>query len=255
MEDNKSSERGIKTAVKVFDVIQLIEKVDEPTFTDLTEHVEMADSTLFNYLETLERIGYITKKEGIYHLTLKFLDYGVQVRDQFRVYSLAGDILERTAEETDATVWLAVEQNGKVVYIAREVGDRGIETHVRPGKHNHMHSLAGGKAMLAHFSEERVHEILDEHGMSARTPYTTTSREKLMDELEEIREQGYALNKEETAEGAWAVAAPIIVNGKIHGCIAVPEPIVRMKSKDHRQKIIDQVTSVSNELELKLTYE
>lgn len=255
MNDSISDDRGIKTAVKVFDIIQLIEEVDDPTFTDLTGHVEMADSTLFDYLETLERVGYITKEDGVYRLTLRFFDHGVRLRDQLPVYSLAGNILKQTAEETGATVWLSVEENGKVVYIAREVGDRAIETHAHLGKHDYMHSLAGGKAMLAHFPEEQVHEILDEHGMPARTPYTVTSRDELLDELEEIREQGYALNKEETAEGAWAVAAPIVVNGQVRGCIAVPQPVARMKSDEHCQEIIDRVTSASNELELKLTFE
>lgn len=255
MIQNSAPERGIKTAVRVFDIIQLIEELDEPTFTDLTEHVEMADSSLYDYLVTLEHVGYITKQDGVYRLALRFFEHGVIAKDELPVLSQAQSVLEQTAKESGATVWLQVEENGKSVYVAREVGEHAIETHAHLGKHDHMHSLAGGKAILSQLPEERVLEIIDEHGLPARTPYTITSKDELLDELDEVREQGYALNERETAEGAWAIGAPIVVDGTVHGSIALPEPIARMKSDEHRQELIDLVTSASNEIELKMTFE
>lgn len=249
------SERGIKTAVKVFDIIQLVDGLEEPTFTELTEHVEMADSTLYDYLVTLERVGYVSKEDGVYRLTLRFFDHGIRTRDQLPVLSAARGILKQTAKASEATVWLSVEENGKSVFIAREFGERAIETHARLGKHDYMHSLAGGKAILAHLPEERVLEIIDQYGLPAKTPYTITSREELMENLGNIRDRGYAINNRETAEGAWAIGAPIVVDDHVRGSIAVPEPIARMKSDEHRQEIIDLVTSATNEIELKLTFE
>lgn len=255
MAGQKAPKRGIKTAVKVFDIIQLVDELEDPTFIELTKHLEMADSTLYSYLETLEHVGYVMKHEGSYRLSLRFFDHGIQARDQLSVVSASEDILKQTAKESRATAWLSVEENGKSVHVAREVGDHAIETHAHLGKHDYMHCLAGGKAILSRFSQERVRKIIDQHGLPAKTPYTITSAEELIAELEEVREQGYAINNRETAERAWGVGAPIVVDGHIHGSIAVPEPIAKMKSDEHRQKIIDLVTSASNEIELKLAFE
>jgi DNA-binding IclR family transcriptional regulator len=250
-----NAERGIQTVAKVFDIIQLIEEVGQPTFTELTAHVEMADSTLYDYLTTLERVGYITKDDGVYRLTLRFYGHGRLVREQIPVLEPAKEVLRRTAEETGATVWLMVEENGKAVHIAKEDGEYGIETHGYLGKHEYLHCISGGKAILANLRKKRVTEILDRYGMPPKTPYTITSREELLEELEQIREQGYAINDRETAEGAWAVGAPIMIDGHPEGALAIPEPITRMNSEDHRQNLIDQVTSASNEIELSMTFD
>ncbi|SEH65700.1 DNA-binding transcriptional regulator, IclR family [Halopenitus malekzadehii] len=255
MTEIDAPQHAIKTVMKAFDVLQLIEKLDEPTFTDISEHSEMAESSLYNYLITLEHIGYLTKRGDIYRLSLRFFDHGVLVRDQLQIVSHARDILKKTAEESGSSAWISVEEHGKMVYVAREVGELPIETHARLGKHDHMHCLAGGKAILAHLPEERVHEIIDEHGLPAKTPYSITSRESLVEELEEIRKQGYATNNRERAEGAWAVAAPIIVNDVVQGAIATWQPSARIKSEEHRQKIIELITSASNQIELRMTFD
>lgn len=64
-------------------------------------------------------------------------------------------MLEQLAEESGAAVWLMVEEGGKAVYLAQEFGEQAIETHERLGKHEYMHCLAAGKAMLA-FSRRSI---------------------------------------------------------------------------------------------------
>ena len=255
MQRNEPPKRRIKTAMRVFEIIQLIDELKEPTFTDLTEHVQMADSTLYDYLVTLEHIGYIIAVNGTYRLTLRFFDHGVKIRDEYSVLSKAKPVLEQVAEESRRAAWLEVEERGKVVHLAGEFGDQAIETHARLGKHEYMHCLAGGKAVLAEYPEKRVREIVKKHGLPARTPYTITSLDKLLDELADIRKQGYATNEQEIAEGAVAVGAAIVVEGYVHGAVVIPGPLTKMQSNEERQKIIELVKNASNEIELKLAYE
>lgn len=57
--------RSIKTAVRVFELIEIIQELDGATLTELSEHVDMADSTLYEYLTTLVQLGYLSNEEGL----------------------------------------------------------------------------------------------------------------------------------------------------------------------------------------------
>lgn len=254
MTDTGLPNRPIKTAVRVFNVIEVVQTLEQASFTEIAAQVEMAESTLHDYLSTLVHIGYLTKADGQYNLSLRFFDHGISARDSFSIYSKSQSTLKRLADESGAAVWLIVEQNGKAVYLAQELGEESIETHERLGKHEYMHYLASGKAMLAFATEEHLEEIVDKHGLPQKTPESISTIEDLRDELTEIREQGYAMNHNESAKGLSAVAAPVIVDDEVVGAIAIAVPATRMENDTRREELIDLVRRGSNQIELELTY-
>jgi len=247
--------RAINSAVRAFTIVETIQELDSATFTELSTKIDVSDSTLYDYLETLTYLGYLSNDDGNYRLSLQFFDLGISARKQFPVFEKSQPALKQVANESGAAVWLMVEEAGKAVYLAREMGEQSIETHERLGKHEYMHCLASGKAMLAFAPEEHVDNVVERYGLPEKTPASITTRAKLDAELAEIREQGYAINEHETAEGVSAVAAPIVANDRVYGAIAVAEPVARMRNETRRQKLTELVTTATNEIELKLTYE
>ena len=247
--------RTIKSAVRTFDILESLRDLESATFTELSEELDISDSTLYDYLQTLVYMGYVVKDSGSYRLALQFFDFGIRARDQFQVHEKAREPLKTVAAESGAAVWLMVEEAGKAVYLAREMGEQSIETHERLGKHEYMHCLASGKAMLAFAPEEHVDDVVGRYGLPKRTHESITTRAELEAELETIREQGYAMNEHEAAEGVSAVAAPIVANDNVFGAVALAEPVARMRNDAHRERMIELVTTATNEIELKLTYE
>lgn len=255
MTDRDPPNRTIKTAVRVFELIEMIQELDGATFTELAQQTDMAESTLYAYLTTLVHLGYVLKEDGEYDLTLQFFDRGIYARDRFSILSKSKETLEQIAEESGAAVWLLVEENGKAVYLDQALGEHSIETHERLGKHEHMHCLASGKAMLAFSSDEHVQEVVERHGLPQKTPESIATLEELERELSDIRNKGYAINEHETAEGVAAVAAPVIAEDRVRGAIAIASPVARVRNESYRQRLVELVTTASNEIELKLTYE
>ncbi|MGB9955625.1 IclR family transcriptional regulator [Haloferax prahovense] len=255
MTNTDSPKRPIKTAVRVFELVQIVQDLESATFTEISEHVDMAESTLHDYLTTLTHLGYFVNEGRQYSLSLRFLDHGIAARDTFSICSKSRDTLKQLAEESGAAVWLTVEQGGKVVYLAQELGENSIETHERLGKHEFMNCLASGKVMLAFSSDEHISNVVETHGLPQQTPESITSRDELQKELAEIREQGYAVNHNETAQGVSAVAAPIVVDDDIRGAIAIAAPHARIENDEYRQQLVELVTTGSNEIELRLAYE
>jgi IclR family acetate operon transcriptional repressor len=69
-------------------------------------------------------------------------------------------------------------------------------------------------------------------GLPARTPYTLTSAEALLAELELVRTQGFAIDEQENEEGVRCAGAPIFdYSRKVIGAISVSGPASRLTRK------------------------
>jgi len=161
--------------------------------------------------------------------------------------------LDELAEETEEKVWWTVEENGKAVFIAKSVGDRGIQTNARIGQHIDLYRLAAGKAILASLSDERQEEILDSYDYPLPGG---RSREDLEQELAEIRERGVAYGTEQFLQGVTGVGAPLRDNyGNVYGAISVSGPTDRLDSARIENELSDLVRGISGELRVNLSYQ
>lgn len=117
-----------------------------------------------------------------------------------------------------------------------------------------LHHIGVGKAVLAHLSEERIEDIINTWGLPRSTENTITGREDLMEELETIRERGYAIDYEEWTKGLTCIGAPIIVDSEVLGGISVSAPTRRPGDGTFDDDFIGEVVSTANEIELSLKY-
>ncbi|MBI2158330.1 MAG: IclR family transcriptional regulator [Candidatus Rokubacteria bacterium] len=145
-------------------------------------------------------------------------------------------ILQALADETDELVQLAVVEDGEVLFVAKAEGP-GQQIRMLPlvGLVAPAHATASGKIWLAHLPEAEALAVLARQGLRRLTPRTITSRGKLLAQLREVRARGYAIVDEELVEGGRAVAAPILVGGRVVGAVAVSGPTFRLSlAKLHR---------------------
>jgi DNA-binding IclR family transcriptional regulator len=159
-------------------------------------------------------------------------------------------------EETGERAQIMVEENNYGVYIYQSRGEQAIKTDSHVGKQVHLHTVACGKAYLAALSDDRIEQILDDKGLSPITPYTITSRDKLHEEISQIRERGYAFNDEEEMEGIRAVAAAICrIDGTPIGSISLAGPKTRFQGNQYQKKYPEIISDIATVLGVKVTYE
>ncbi|WP_276259074.1 IclR family transcriptional regulator [Haloglomus litoreum] len=255
MTDDTTNSRGIKTAERVFDIIELIRDLDGATTSEVASGVDIAKSTAHEYLQTLESREYLVREGDTFYLSLRFLDHGMHATNRFPSERVVRPVIDRVADETEELVWFTVEEHGRVIDLYRSAGQRALTVGAWVGKRSHMHHLAAGKAILAHLPESRVREILETHGLPRMTEHTVTDPEALLAELETIRERGVAFNDEETTLGMRSVAVPVLQEEAPVGSIIVTGPAKRMKGDRFRTELPDLLLAASNELELKLLAE
>jgi len=102
---------------------------------------------------------------------------------------------------------------------------------------------------------DQVESILDRRGLPSTTKHTITDRAELYDELDRIREQGYALDKGESMEGFRCVAAPVINNrtDQVKGAISVSGPRSRMRGERFKEVLPQLIIDAINVVEINLS--
>lgn len=248
----RSPVKSIRTASRV---IEALERLDGAGVTELANELDIAKSTAYDHLTTLEAEEFVVNEDGQYRIGLRFLDYGGRARKRNKLYTIAKPQIEELAATTGELANLVVAEHGWGVYLAVERGENAVAIDTYVGKHEHLHSTAVGKAILAHYPTERVERIVDRRGLPGHTPKTVTTRRELFDRLEVIRDRGVAFDHEENLPGLRCVAAPITTDdGAVLGGISVSGPTSRLEADRLEHELSDQITRISNIIEINVTY-
>lgn len=252
----RKAKNPVRTSQATFEVLEGLETLRGASLTELATYLGKPKSTVHNHLSTLLENQYVVKEDGTYNLGLRFTELGEQSKRRHRVYTVGKDEVNKLAAKTGELANLATEEHGKTVYLYRACGEDSISTDTFAGKRVHSHSTSLGKAMLAFMPEPRVHEILDHYGMPAETEHTITDREEFLDELDQVRENGFALDKEERGHGIRCVAVPVLhqESKRPVGAVSVSAPVNRMQEPRFTGTIPELIRSTVNVIEIELLY-
>lgn len=249
-----SNRMPVKTARTVFKLLDTLLELDGARFTDLVAELDMADSTVHDHLRTLESMGYVVKSGDEYRVGTRLLEFGGHARSQMKIYQVARPEIQKLAEETGEHASLMVEEGGLGVLLLIIKGQQAVHLGAYPGLRLVLPSSAPGKAILANLPEPRVEEILDEHGFRAYTDQTIMDRERLYEDLERIRERGYATDTSEIVEGVRAISVPVLSRGEVMGALTVGGPKNRMSGEWFQEELPELLLQSSNLVELNLTH-
>lgn len=224
--------------------------------TDLAKELGLAKSTVSRIIATLAYEGFIVKVESSneYRLGLAVLTLGGVVTSNLEIHREAAPVLNRVVFETGETAHLAILDGIDTIYITKEVSQNAgqISTHV--GRRNPSYAVSSGKILLA-YSDNAVIDAVIAKGLKKLSKNTITNPEQLRFILKNIREQGYAVSREEMTDGVNSVAAPIRdYRGQVVSALNIVGPIQRMKPHK-RQDYIRSVVNAAKEASERLGYD
>ena len=246
-----ASNRSVERAFRIVD--ELAEN-GGGRVSELADRLEMPVSTVHNYLQALVETGYVTVEDKEYSTTTRFLEVGHRQRHRLEVFQAVSDELQDIAAETGEHVTLMIEENDQCVIVAVQEGPDAVNLFAYPGARMPLHAAAPGKAILAHMPDDRVQEIIDRQGLVEMTNQTITDPDVLFDQLETIREQGYAIDEGERIAGMICISAPVLdKSDEIRGAICVCGPQSRI-DEPRREEIADIVKRSANVTQVNLDY-
>lgn len=246
----------VQTTKKSLEMLEQLVKMGEASLEEISLHFDMPKSTVHGHLKVLDEMGYVNNEKGTYNPTLKCLYWGNYVRNQMDIFQVARPEMQELTAETGENTSLVIEEEGQAVIVYNEEGQGASKFVTSPGTRTYLHTNASGKVILAHMPRDRMEDIIDQHGLPALTEYTTTDRDELFDELEQIREQGYAINQQEALRGMKSIAAPIMdIDGNVIAAIAIFGPSVRMDNTRLETELPTRVLETANVIEVNYNYE
>lgn len=248
----KSSQpRTIQAVGITLEIVDYLHENDSARITEIADELNRSKGTIHCHLATLLEKEHVVKDDETYRLSLRYLELGEGVKERLGTYEVVTDELADLAEQSNELVQFATEEHGRAVYLYKTGGELAVQTASSVGKREYLHCISLGKAILAHYPRDRVEEIVDEHGLPECTPQTITSRDELFEELETIRERGYAFDDEEKIEGLRCVAAPVTAGeDDVIGAVSVSGPSSRMTGDRYREELPNMVTRSANVIEI-----
>ena len=181
---------------------------------DVADELGMRRSTTHRYMSTLVALGYLEQGAARkYRLGLRVTDLGMSALNSTALREHARPYLEELCRQSSYTVSLAVLDGPEIVYVDRVRSARrtqgGVDLDLAPGARLPAYCTAMGKLLMAFLPEGEQRALLAEVKPTRMGPNTITSKTQLRVELENIREEGFAVNDQELAPELYAIAAPV----------------------------------------------
>ena len=99
-------------------------------------------------------------------------------------------------------------------------------------------SLLFDRQMFIGFGRDVDLSVYEAHPLSVYTEYTISTVEKLKEELQDVREKGYAIDREELELGLTCIGAPILDrSGHAIAAISLSGPKSRMLAGDFCERV------------------
>lgn len=243
----------LRTVQQAFAVVETLWNHGGVGPTELASRMDLPKSTAHEYLRALEATEFVIKRDGVYHVSHRFLTIGGRLKYRNQLFQVAKRELRALAEDTGETTNVSFEENKQWVLLHTESGDRSLDLGTYPGMMTPLHSHAAGKAQLAYRSEAFVDDFLN-GPLEQPTEATITDAEELRAELQTIREVGYAVDWDQQIRGMGVVAAPLIVNEDAIGAVAVVCPTGRLQDEEYRAELIRKVQEVADSVTVNYRY-
>jgi IclR family KDG regulon transcriptional repressor len=230
----------------------------ELTLVQLSEALNLARATVLRLCSTLVKYGFL-RQEGEskrYSLGLRLFELGSIVFNSFSLRRIASHHLTELQLKLGKTVFLAVLENGELLYVDKREDPRNpISFTSEIGKRRPPYWGMLGPLLMAYLPESEIDELLKSHPLKATAKKSITGKEDFVEWLRQIKKQGFAIDLETAMDGIAGVAAPVRdATGKVIASVGVAFISSSVDSKGLKQTVKEaEATAVNISKELGYT--
>jgi DNA-binding IclR family transcriptional regulator len=226
---------GHRAAKRALELIEHVAASPEPvSLSELARQVDLPKSSAHALARTLADEGYLLRDgRGAYTLGPRLLSLLGRLPQRFELPRVARPIMQQLVDDLGETAILGVRQGTQVIYIEQIEAPQMIRYVAPLGEGRPLHCTSIGKTILASLPPAEADALLRDTKLQRFTGHTLVSAKALKAELGRIREQGYALNQEESMEGIAAIAVSVreggTADGRVIAGLSMTGPAARMK--------------------------
>jgi IclR family transcriptional regulator, KDG regulon repressor len=253
----KKKPRLIQSIHRAADILSVFVSENEPQgLADFTGRLKLPKTTIQGIVQTLFHLNLLERdpRSQKYRLGPLLFQLGMKYATNMDLVNIARGWTERLCFQFMQPVNVGMMVGDRVVVVLRVEPENRFMVFPQTGSVIPAHSTAIGKTLLAYMEEEQRARILDSAPLVALTVNTILDRERLLEELREIREAGIAFDREENFIGLSGIGAPVFnYTGQATAAFVVTGDTARIEAQ--RQEIIDAVRYTAVTMSSQLGYD
>jgi IclR family KDG regulon transcriptional repressor len=247
-------QKALQSLGKGLDILFLFAEKPFLNLKEISSMSGLPKSTCYRFLNTLRKkdLVELDSGSGKYKLGLRLLRLHSGVLGSMDIGETSLPFMEELSQISGETVQLVTLNRDEGVCVEKVESREKLRVMPNKGDIIGLHSGASGKVIMAYLTEQERDRIILEKGLKKFTIHTICDRGELEQQLQKIREQGYAISDQEIYIGTTAIAAPIFDHaGKVSASISVAGPRERL-TQDKAFALKDRVRQAARAISERL---
>ncbi|MAU45447.1 MAG: IclR family transcriptional regulator [Yangia sp.] len=241
----------IPTNLRLLTVLEEVARAGVPvTPTAVNDVLGLPKPTIHRLFATLEDEGFLQRDmDGrTYSPGPRLRQLAGGIISSRRIRTARQAILRKLSAQVGETCNIAMPERNAMTYLERVETEWPLRIQLPIGTSVPFYCTASGKMYLSSLASNHLERYLDATDLVAHTPNTLTTPEAILRELEEVRSNGYALDREEFMVDMIALAVPIAdVNGRLMATLSFHAPTQRFDI-DHALEFLAPLRAAADDL-------
>lgn len=200
----KGGVRDVKSAARTVELLELLASRENrhARLRELSDALDAPRSSVYALVRTLVERGWVRVDESgsMYSIGIRALLAGTTYLDTDPYLRIVQPHINELSARLDETIHFGRLDRADIVYLATKESSRYNRPFSRVGRRLPAFSTSMGKSLLA----ARLDSGIDDHlprRLTPLTPNTILDEDRLVTDLQESRERGYAIDREENYAG------------------------------------------------------
>lgn len=212
-------------------VIEQIASAGVPvTPTEVNAQIGLPKPTIHRLFSTLEEQGFLQRDmDGrTYSPGPRLRTMAGGILSSLRIRTARQAVLKKVSRAIGETCNIALPDRDCMTYLERVETEWPLRIQLPIGTRVPFYCTASGKMYLSSLTATHLKTYLEATELEQRTPNTITDPKALFEEIAEVRQTGYALDREEFMEDMIALAVPVQDrNGRLMATLSFHAPTQR----------------------------
>ena len=224
--DQNAGSEFSRSLVKGLQLLEISAAAGEPMpLRDLAAAVGLGKASTLRLLRTLHSTGYLLRDQNENYYSGRGWPFPHQNHLLRLLRESAAPILAGLTAEFGETVALAFLFDDVIRVVDVIESTHHIRMSNYKGRVIQPYASSLGKSITAFQPPEIAQRLLHTYGIFGLTPHTLTDFRAIQEDFADVRERGYAWDREETVPGGTCVGAPIrMPDGRVMGALSISMP-------------------------------
>lgn len=201
---------SIPNLVKACEILKILAgRPEGVSANELETRVNVPRTTGFRILKTLCSEGMADKRGKLFFSGADLVQIGLHSLRFLEIRSLSVPILSELATKTDFTAHLAIPSGRQSLILEVHDSPHPVRVASRSGTTVPLHCSSTGKIFLAYRCDQALEEYFSATPIEKHTDNTIVTLAEMQKEIEQIKRDGFAVDRCEFHEDVWCLAAPV----------------------------------------------